>query len=46
MDNSIWIVEVGPRDGFQNIGTFIKTEDKIIIAKALIDSGVRYLEAA
>jgi isopropylmalate/homocitrate/citramalate synthase len=39
-------VKVGPRDDFQNVGTFIKTEDMSIIAKALIDSGVRYPKAA
>lgn len=38
------IVEVGPRDGFQNIKTFIETKDKIEIVKGLIDAGVKYIE--
>lgn len=41
----IEITEVGPRDGFQNVKTFIPTEDKIAIAKGLIDAGVRSIEA-
>ena len=46
MDNRINIVEVGPRDGFQNVKTFIDTDDKLLIAKGLIDSGVKHMEAA
>ena len=45
MDKRIRIVEVGPRDGFQNVQTFIDTDDKLLIAKALIDSGVKHMEA-
>lgn len=38
------IIEVCPRDGFQNVKDFIKTENKIKIIKQLIDSGVKRLE--
>lgn len=38
------IVEVGPRDGFQNIEEFIPTEHKLEIIEALILSGVRKME--
>lgn len=38
------IVEVGPRDGFQNVKRFIQTEDKIEIIKGLVDAGVRKME--
>ena len=39
------ITEVGPRDGFQNVRTFIPTEAKVAIAKSLIDSDIKSLEA-
>lgn len=38
------IVEVCPRDGFQIVKDFIKTEDKIEIIKGLIDAGVQHIE--
>lgn len=38
--NNIQIVEVGPRDGFQNVTTFIPTQDKIAIIEGLIQAGV------
>ena len=40
----IQVVEVGPRDGFQNIAEFIPTEDKVAIIKALIGAGIRQIE--
>ena len=40
----IQIVEVGPRDGFQNVKTFIPTKDKINIIEGLIDAGFKTLE--
>jgi hydroxymethylglutaryl-CoA lyase len=40
----IEITEVGPRDGFQNVKTFIPTHDKIRIIKGLIESGIKSLE--
>jgi len=39
------IVEVGPRDGFQNVKDFIATKDKVQIIKKLIDSGLKHIEA-
>ena len=38
------IVEVGPRDGVQSVPTWIATESKIALVKALIGAGVRRLE--
>lgn len=38
------LVEVGPRDGFQNVKTPIATEDKIAVIRQLIKSGVRQME--
>ncbi len=40
----ISIIEVGPRDGLQNIGKFIPTEIKCEFVKALVESGIRELE--
>lgn len=40
----VTLVEVGPRDGFQNVKTQIATEDKIAIIKGMIDAGVRQME--
>lgn len=38
------IVEVGPRDGFQNVKEQITTEDKIAIIRQLIKAGVKQME--
>ena len=40
----IEVVEVGPRDGFQNVKTFIPTQDKVAIIKGLIAAGIRNVE--
>ncbi|MBO0868914.1 MAG: hydroxymethylglutaryl-CoA lyase [Micromonosporaceae bacterium] len=39
------IVEVGPRDGLQNVPTVVSTTAKIAYIQALIDAGVRRVEA-
>ena len=44
LPQSIQIVEVGPRDGFQNVKDFIATEDKVSIISGIIDAGVTTLE--
>lgn len=44
MSNAVRIKEVCPRDGFQNVKTLIKTEDKIAIAKKLMDAGFTCME--
>ncbi len=44
LPKEVKIVEVGPRDGFQNVKSFIETEDKIEIIKKLIDSGLKHIE--
>lgn len=41
---SIEVVEVGPRDGFQNVKTFIPTPDKVEIIKGLIEAGIKNVE--
>jgi hydroxymethylglutaryl-CoA lyase len=39
------IVEVGPRDGLQNEGEFIPTEDKISLINLLNKTGIKRMEA-
>lgn len=41
---AVQIVEVGPRDGFQNIGPFIPTETKIAMIRDLAAAGLRRME--
>ena len=45
MNRSVKIVEVGPRDGFQNIKEFIPTELKIEIIDRLVSSGLKTIQA-
>lgn len=40
----ITVVEVGPRDGFQNVKSQIVTEDKLAIIKEMIHAGIRQME--
>jgi len=42
---SVTIVEVGPRDGFQNIKKEIPTSDKVKIIDLLSASGLKRIEA-
>lgn len=44
LPSKVFITEVSPRDGLQNIKKFVPTEEKINICKMLIDSGVPDLE--
>ncbi len=39
------VVEVGPRDGLQNLTQFLETEKKIQLIKLLAKSGLKYIEA-
>ena len=41
---AVSVVEVCPRDGFQNIKEFIPTELKIDVIKRILDSGVKRLQ--
>ncbi len=41
---NVTVIEVGPRDGFQNVKEMIPLEDKLAIIQALIQSGVRQME--
>jgi len=45
VSETLKIVEVGPRDGFQSVGPFIPTDTKIAILRKLYDAGVRRVEA-
>ena len=42
----VQLVEVGPRDGFQNVKDFIPTDDKIRIVSALIEAGISSVEVS
>ncbi len=44
MKKTVDIIEVGPRDGFQNIAEYIPAEQKIEIIESLIGAGVRHLQ--
>ena len=44
LPSSVTITEVGPRDGFQNVKTFIPTADKIAIIEGLIAAGLKKFE--
>lgn len=43
---TIRIVEVGPRDGFQSVKQWIPTEHKTAIIQMLLSAGVDFMEAA
>ena len=38
------VVEVGPRDGFQNVKSFIPTENKIKIIDGLVKAGIKNIQ--
>lgn len=44
MTQRINFVEVGPRDGFQNVKEFIPTEEKLKVIDMLIGAGVKSME--
>lgn len=44
LPEKITLVEVGPRDGFQNVKTQIETKDKITIIRGMMEAGVREME--
>ncbi len=44
MSKKIDIIEVGPRDGFQNLKEYIPAEQKIAIIEELIASGVKHMQ--
>lgn len=41
---TVEIVEVGPRDGFQNLPEFLPTEKKLDVIGQLINAGVRHIQ--
>lgn len=44
LPDKIEIIEVGPRDGFQNLTAFLATQDKLNVIDALVGAGVRRME--
>ena len=42
--SNVEIVEVGPRDGYEGIGSFIPTETKIEFLRRLVGAGLRRIE--
>lgn len=44
MNNKVQIVEVGPRDGFQNVKEYIPVEQKLKVIEDLIASGVKHIQ--
>ncbi|MCM1219585.1 MAG: hydroxymethylglutaryl-CoA lyase [Lachnospiraceae bacterium] len=44
MKRKVNIMEVGPRDGFQNVREFIPTKIKLDIIRGLMDSGIRRIQ--
>lgn len=44
MSKRIEIIEVGPRDGFQNLKEYIPAEKKVEIIENLIDAGIKHMQ--
>ncbi len=44
LPDTVHIIEVGPRDGFQNINTWIPTETKIAVISSLLKAGIKEIE--
>jgi hydroxymethylglutaryl-CoA lyase len=45
MEKEVTVIEVGPRDGLQNLSQYVGTEKKIQLIKALADAGLREIQA-
>jgi len=46
LPNKVTVVEVGPRDGFQNEKQFIPTEKKVEIVNALARAGLKHIQVS
>ncbi len=46
MNRAVTVVEIGPRDGFQNVEAFIPTEVKLDIIRGLARAGFRKIQCA
>ena len=44
MAKKVKIVEIGPRDGFQSVKTFIPTETKLKIIDGLVEAGYKKIQ--
>ena len=42
----VTILEVGPRDGLQNVSVPVPTEDKVRLVNDLVDAGLRHIETS
>lgn len=45
LEDDIRIIEVGPRDGLQNLNCFVETEKKVSLIRRLAASGIREIQA-
>ena len=45
MDNTVYITDVGPRDGLQNQATILTPQQRLELIQALVDAGVTAIEA-
>ena len=43
--DDIAIIEVGPRDGLQNVAAFVETEQKVSLIRHLAASGIKEIQA-
>jgi len=46
MPDRVTLVEVGPRDGFQQEETVVPTEHKVLIVKELVEAGMKWIQVA
>ena len=46
MNNRVEIMEVGLRDGLQNVDQHISVDDRLTIIDGLIDSGIKNIQVA
>jgi hydroxymethylglutaryl-CoA lyase len=44
-DSDVTIIEVGPRDGLQNVATFVETVQKVSLIRRLVASGLIEIQA-
>ena len=44
MNQVIDVYEVGPRDGFQNLKTYLPLEEKLQVIDEIIQAGVRHVQ--
>jgi hydroxymethylglutaryl-CoA lyase len=45
LPSEVTLREVAPRDGFQSLNKFLATDEKFQIVEALVNAGIRHIEA-